>query len=499
MNDDVLGVSSPTPVFTSPHYFQTQQILNTTPPANQMNVTSRSISMENKSSLDESAGNKVAGFDASDIVKQLERGHRPIIIRQFSGKPRILFLPKPKAPKPTIAIVLHYKTCSYLGNYGAGKTLKSFSLLPGEKTTISIKTYKQTEESKKRADNILDSFSESSADDLQTYIEEMSTKDQSLDQQLILAIKTYADLTLQLTPKNNLSVGASADFTSTLNTHIASHNEQLSSALANHVSKSSHERSVSVNTESSFTQKTGEEDSTIRQVQNINLSRVLNFIFRQLNQEYFSVTYLDDVSFIYSNGYPESNIEVGLSNINELLTQVLLDGAAGSPCFDITNKVRNDIFAKLCSIKDYLGNTVPFLECFTETVASCCSFTDPPISYTNKIIRKRAGLVETYRGIDFPGIITKVQNHILPTEAVIVEALLGQGEALDCYNMKLQDAATVAAGLENDAEYQRIQIINGIAAANDKATFYKKVFGPCCDVAQNTNNCGCSGECSCGK
>ncbi len=208
MNDDVLGVASPAPVFTNPHYFQTQQILNTTHPINQTNIAGKSNLLEKKSSLDETAGNSVAGFDASDIVKQLEKGHRPIIIRQFSGKPRILFLPRPKTPTPTIAIVLHYKTCSYLGNYGAGKTLKSFSLLPGEKTTISIKTYKQTEETKKKSENILDSFSESSADDLQTYVEEMSTKDKSLDLQLILALKAYADLTIQLTPKNKLAVVA---------------------------------------------------------------------------------------------------------------------------------------------------------------------------------------------------------------------------------------------------------------------------------------------------
>ena len=47
--------------------------------------------------------------------------------------------------------------------------------------------------------------------------------------------------------------------------------------------------------------------------------------------------------------------------------------------------------------------------------------------------------------IKVPGIIMDVKRRVLPTDSVFCDAVLGQGEALDCYNMRLQDAAALAA------------------------------------------------------
>ncbi len=65
---------------------------------------------------------------------------------------------KPENPKPSITLVESYRLTSFLGDYGAGRTIKTFSLLPGEKTKISIKTYKKTEQEFKQSSSILDSF-----------------------------------------------------------------------------------------------------------------------------------------------------------------------------------------------------------------------------------------------------------------------------------------------------------------------------------------------------
>jgi hypothetical protein len=80
------------------------------------------------------------------------------------------------------------------------------------------------------------------------------------------------------------------------------------------------------------------------------------------------------------------------------------------------------------------------------------------------------------------------------TDSVVVDSLLGQGEALDCYNQKLQDIAVEKAQLDNDAETQRQELMqtligNDPTVAADK---YKKVFGPCCDTPQSCccGNCG---------
>ena len=69
--------------------------------------------------------------------------------------------------------------------------------------------------------------------------------------------------------------------------------------------------------------------------------------------------------------------------------------------------------------------------------------------------------------------------------------MLGAGEALDCYNQKLQSAAVLSADLSNEALNQQITTINGIEDPLERAKLYKKVFGTCCDVAQSGGGCGC--------
>jgi hypothetical protein len=62
-----------------------------------------------------------------------------------------------------------------------------------------------------------------------------------------------------------------------------------------------------------------------------------------------------------------------------------------------------------------------------------------------------------------------------------VDALLGQGEALDCYNQKLQDAASINAHLTNLENVQKINTME-LIAPDARADAYKKIFGSCCET-----------------
>jgi hypothetical protein len=62
-----------------------------------------------------------------------------------------------------LLLVETYRLSSFLGNYGAGRTLKTFTLLPGETTTISVRTFNKVETTSKSASSILDSFTDESA------------------------------------------------------------------------------------------------------------------------------------------------------------------------------------------------------------------------------------------------------------------------------------------------------------------------------------------------
>src|SRR5699024_9899570 len=131
--------------------------------------------------------------------------------------------------------------------------------------------------------------------------------------------------------------------------------KDLVNSVNHHVSKADSSRQIDVNTESSSTSISEIEETIVRELENINKSRVLHFVFRQLLQEYFSITYLDDVSFVYYNGYPESKRTVKLDQLQGLLSDVLINDEA-------VGNIQNQIYTYLCNIFDYEGNPTSFIE-----------------------------------------------------------------------------------------------------------------------------------------
>ncbi len=70
------------------------------------------------------------------------------------------------------------------------------------------------------------------------------------------------------------------------------------------------------------------------------------------------------------------------------------------------------------------------------------------------------------------------------TDGIIVEALLGQGDALDAYSHGLQDETVREKKMANDlalAKLQREQLAQKIVNTKDDgaAKLYEKIF-PCC-------------------
>lgn len=431
----------------------------------------------------------------------------------------MVFVPKPE-PHPMIVMVEKLKVCSYLGDYGAGKTLKTFSLLPGEKTEIAIKTYKHKESTSSKAENVLDSFSSNSADTLESQLQNEQNSTNSSEETDTNNFTTGWKLDADMNFKIGLGAKFSATNTGTITNNATTNSvrtnavKALNSAMNKHTRESSSNREVDVNTEVTESYKEGEEVSTTRTLENINHSRVLNFVFRQLLQEYISITYLDSVSFVYSNGFPETKRVVGLDGLPDLLREVL-------PTEEKVQEVLCYVIKELRSVYDYQGEAHQFIEQVSERVMSCDFSNDEPTGEVNKYLRKRKGLTQEYirstNGVDqpiaeVPGIILDVSNRILRTDSVIVDALLGQGQALDCFNLKLQEAAGMKTFLENFSMYMdnlvksqnmtqnaashglkidelklALKVIGMIEDPVQQAEMFKKVFGACCDKSLLSN------------
>jgi len=124
--------------------------------------------------------------------------------------------------------------------------------------------------------------------------------------------------------------------------------------------------------------------------------------------------------------------------------------------------------------------------------------------------------VDTYTdgvlNITVNGVILSVTQQTLLTPSIIWDALLGQGNALDCFNQKAQDATATAAYINNLSSMQQLEdsiqnttndnaviqqkigVVTALSTISDvtqQAILYKKVFGDCCDVPQS-----CCGGCT---
>jgi len=415
----------------------------------------------------------IAGQPVSSIAAQALHS-MPVTVVDMMGNHNIEYRQEPEAPEPSLTIVEHYRVNTYAGKYGAGETVKTFSLLPGEKTTISIKTYKQTVSNKKVTENVLDSLTDDSAKDLENQISIDANRAYTDNESNNKSKSIGGGVNIPFMKSGGLKLSGDSSKSSTFNSVRSASIKLLNSAVSKQVQKSVSTRKVEVNTEVTVSETSSEEVTITRVLENINKSRVLNFVFRQLNQELITITYLDDISFVYTNGYEESKRVVKIDELYDLLKDIIAVPADVDTIF-------KDIVDQLFSVYDYAGTRQIFLEKRTENTYDSDT---GAVKDTEDYFRKNSSLSMTYGDFTVNGIIKNITSRIMPTDSVVVDALLGQGEALDCFNMHMQDAETIRVQLENQKTEQAIEVIDAQSTAADKADKYKKVFGSCCETAQ---------------
>jgi hypothetical protein len=465
---------------------------------------------------------KELGYDIDYVAQELKNNKAAIVTENFGKFKRNLnFVNRPKtgACMPMLFVIEEYKTASYLGDYGAGKTLNTFSLLPGEKTTISVKSFYEKSETKSRSENILDSFSENSASEFENTLANESnftsttanstTNTRQFD--IATNISTSLSASVVLDKLINLSVSRSFDISGAASfqneTNVQSTQSDninsLSEAIEKHSNSTNSNREVEVNTTSQTTETESTEKSTIRELENPNLNRVLNFVFRQLQQEYVSITYLNNIKIAFTNGHPEKTVVVSINELDKLLNAVI------KPYY--ISMVREKILHDYMKVENYNNELVDFLEKITYnqiTHETDKAQNNPPTAIYKDIIyyKKKAGLEDIYEAssgnslnIKVPGVILNVNRTILRTPAVIVDALLGQGDALDCFNQLQQEAAAEKLQIENnklqteiksiELEQRKLDLALEIIRKlppEQQAEAYKTMLNNCCNAGQIT-------------
>ncbi|CAH1207217.1 hypothetical protein PAECIP111893_02719 [Paenibacillus plantiphilus] len=404
---------------------------------------------------------------------------------------KVSIMPEVNSRLKRLILVESYRMSSYLANYGAGRTIKTFSLLPGEKSKISIRSYNQNEVTAKSAATILDSVT----DDISAEFEKSIASEQA-DQ------KNYSESNeYKIEGEAGVSWGwGSASISASTSGGTNAAREQFAKNVVNntqkHVAKASARRDVQINTTYEEKRTSTEETTIVREIENINVSRTLNFVFRQMNQEFVTLLHLVDVRIGYFtidmvNGVETKQYrEITLPQLDALLSEVIVP--------DKRIEVRNAILSQLMNIFDYQDRHHAFIEeePFKRkdgTVIPLSNYLRIKKDYTSTYSDEASGTT-----INVPGIILAANRHVLRTDGIVVEALLGQGEALDNYSRNLQLESVREKELRNELLETEIAMkrlaLQIMTNKDEAAAQIYKVLNPPPQIAEKTEQQGSTGE-----
>lgn len=447
------------------------------------------------------------GADINAIMKEVyelaRKGNTLVIYRTASGTVKTTTKVEPQNKQPKIVLVETYALTSFLGDYGASRTVRTFTLLPNERTKISVKTWKSQVTTAKQASSILDSWTSDTSDSFETTAQSENTDKETQADAFQWNVQAEAEATWGW-GKAKVSGGLGGSSNSTRERF----GKNVSTAASKHVANASAKRNVEVNTTSEQKVETGEEQSIVRELENVNAGRVLNFVFRQLNQEYITYLHLIDVKLAFADGIGGSPIhykEFYLAQLEDFLSSYIRDpyqDAAGNQV-NPRDRVREVVVEQLKNIYDYTGRQIEFIECIDVT-------TGQSVPVNNYLTNQRLdanGFQRLYLRVkksrfyqntnsnpqnnELPfekhiveGIITEKNTFILPTDSVIVEALLGQTEALDKYSIESRKAVI---DMKRE-EIKKMSLANAIIQneESDKAELFGKVYPPSVKLVKAT-------------
>ena len=380
-----------------------------------------------------------------DLVEDRAR----VPVADWAGEILLMERPLEVEPEPRFFIVEEYGISSFLGDYGMGRTIKTFTLLPGESTTISLKTWQTTKESRKESSSIIDSHQQSARERFAKKVKSETTDKATRKK----AEKWHVEAEVGVSwgfGSAKAKGGGGGEY------HAGREQfaKRASAATSEHAAEASSKRELSVTSSSEKTMESGEESLIERTITNVNKRRVLNFVFRELNQTYVTKFHLKDIRIAFSNGLLDSWREVSLAGLRPLLEEVL-DPA-------VVDKAAQQIIRAVARVYDSTGKAVPVLDQVTfRPDGSGADIASPAVSNggnyaaptDDMYYRFRSGpLEQDNQSNPVDGVLLDERKIVMRTDSVVVEALLGQADALDNYSMEIQEAAAQKETLANQRE-----------------------------------------------
>jgi hypothetical protein len=248
----------------------------------------------------------------------------------------------------------------------------------------------------------------------------------------------------------------------------------VSRVASHHASKASAKRETTVSTEIEVSEAVEFESITERRVKNLNVSRVLNIVCRELNQEFTTYLSLVDVTVAFVNDrhvFDEAPLHDVAALIDKYVDPSWPQGAAPSGAnTDPRQHLAGIILAQITDVIDFQGNSHKFIE---EVAA--------PTGGKYWRVRRQTDPSAKHPfypsgNIPAEGIVLEARKHTVRTDSIIVDSLLGHGVALDTYALATQQETLRQLQNENTKVEAALEIVAG--AETEKANLYHKLFEP---------------------
>ncbi|SHN88516.1 hypothetical protein SAMN05660350_04549 [Geodermatophilus obscurus] len=347
-------------------------------------------------------------------------------------------------PTPTIALVEVWELRSFLGDYGLGRTLQTFSLLPGERTTITVETWRNEAATREDATSIFDS-SDTAA---QTrFTDSLSNQSGTASQDQggwAASISTSVSAGANLFGIVSGSASLSAGFAANHQEASQQFSNSASESASEHASQVNNSRRQSVESTSSTTSAQGTATTTVREISNTNLRRVLNFVFRELDQEFETYVVLRDIKVAFYNGNPGSAEIVPLAGLGSLLRQYVDPSQAETVARAVLSlsAQRFDANADLVTTME-VGTNPNGIQYDWQPVElnadGSLQFRGDVLSSDVRWRFPQGSLSkDDENGHTVKGVIMNRSTIVLRTDNLVVEGLLGQADTLDPYAAALQ-------------------------------------------------------------
>jgi hypothetical protein len=257
--------------------------------------------------------------------------------------------------------------------------------------------------------------------------------------------------------------------------------KDVTNSVKEHCAEAASNRSNTVSLSTEAETVTGQELATERTIRNVNLRRVLNFVFRELNQEYNTTVHLMEVKVAFATSTTDSYREVPIAGLRPLLEDVVVAGKV--------DEVAQQIVGLAGTVMSHAG-PVTTLEklslspdgTYTASAAAPAAGTgqwDPPPADRTFIYRwKRGALGQDGAAHPVDGVVIDSTTIVMRTADLVVEALLGQADALDEFAMCSQAEDTQDKSLANRKMSLALDTLGAVTDPKERADAWAKIFPP---------------------